>query len=59
MKGIKFVLTERWYAWEDAYKLSLEEPTVDMEAEPQPKEIQVPDQLSSSEELLEGQLKQA
>ena len=31
-KAIKYALTERWYAWEDAWKLAQEDPEVDLEA---------------------------
>ena len=33
MKHIKFVLTERWYAWEDARWNAMSDPSVDMYAE--------------------------
>lgn len=31
---IKHVLTERWYAWENAWKVAHEDPEVDLTAEP-------------------------
>lgn len=33
MKRIKFVLTERWYAWEDARWDAMADPSIDMYAE--------------------------
>lgn len=33
MKNIKFTLTERWYAWEDARWGAMADPSVDMYAE--------------------------
>lgn len=33
MRGIKHVLTERQYAWEDAVKLAEEDPEIDMSGE--------------------------
>lgn len=33
MKRIKFVLTERWYAWEEARWDAMADPSVDMYAE--------------------------
>ena len=33
-RSIKAALTERWYAWEDAWKIAEEDPDVDLNAEP-------------------------
>ena len=33
-QSIKHVLTERWYAWEDAWKVAEKDPEVDLSAEP-------------------------
>ena len=33
MQGIKHVLTERWYAWEDAVELAKADPEVNMSGE--------------------------
>lgn len=33
MKRIKFTLTERWYAWEDARWNAMADPSIDMYAE--------------------------
>ena len=33
-RNIKMALTERWYAWEDAWKLAEQDEEVDLEAEP-------------------------
>lgn len=33
MQRIRFVLTERWYAWEDARWAAMEDPSIDMYAE--------------------------
>ena len=33
-KSIKLALTERWYSWEDAWKVAQDDPEVDLMAEP-------------------------
>ena len=33
MRAIKHVLTERWYAWEDARKLAKRDPGVNLQAD--------------------------
>ena len=32
-KGIKLALTERWYSWEDAWKVAQDDPEVDLTAD--------------------------
>lgn len=33
MKGIKHVLTERWYAWDNARDVAMEDPEVNLSAD--------------------------
>ena len=33
-KAIKLALTERWYSWEDAWKVAQDDPEVDLTADP-------------------------
>lgn len=51
MRGIKHVLTERFYAWEDAVKLAEQDPEIDLS---NPENPYTPSTFLEAEETAEG-----
>lgn len=51
MRGIKHVLTERFYAWEDAVKLAEQDPEIDLS---NPENPYKPSTFLEAEETAEG-----